>query len=319
MAVYTEVSDHELSEFVAQYDLGAVLSCKGIAEGVENTNYLLQAERGTYILTLFESRADPADLPYYLGLMQHLAGRDVPCPTPIHGTDGKPLRMLCGRPAVIVSFLNGVWHRRLEPQHCAKLGAAMAEMHLAGHSFEMIRPNSLSVAAWRPLFEVTAGRAYEVSDGLADELEAEIAFLERSWPDELPSGNIHADLFPDNVFFIGGEISGLIDFYFACTDHFAFDIAICLNAWCFESDLSFNTTKALHMLSAYRGVREFSAAEIEALPVLARGGATRFLLTRLYDWFNRTEGALVTPKDPMEYLKKLRFHQRVTGPGQYGL
>jgi homoserine kinase type II len=324
MAVYTEVSDDELEDFVAGYDIGRVTSCKGIAEGVENTNYLLQTDRGSFILTLYEKRTRRDDLPFFLGLMDHLAARGLACPTPLKGRDGKSLRELCGRPAAIVSFLAGMWPRRVSAEHCAGLGAAMAEMHLAGADFPMSRPNNLSVAGWRPLFEAERARADEVAPGLAATIAAELDFLETNWPQDLPSGLIHADLFPDNVFFMhadGGQerVSGLIDFYFACTDTLAYDLAICLNAWCFEADGAFNATKARLMLASYGRVRPLSADELDALPILARGAAMRFLLTRLYDWLNTPAGAFVKRKDPLEYLRKLRFHQEVAGPGQYGI
>jgi homoserine kinase type II len=326
MAVYTEVSDDALDAFVGQYDIGEVVSCKGIAEGVENSNYLLQTERGAYILTLYEKRVDPGDLPFFLGLMDHLAARGLACPTPIAGRDGKTLRSLCDRPAAIVSFLSGVWHGRPRADHCSALGEAMAEMHLKGADFAIRRPNSLSVAGWRPLFDTIRDRADEITPGLAPLVEAELAYLEAHWPTDLPVGLIHADLFPDNVFFLGGRnhdtterVSGLIDFYFACTDLLAYDIAICLNAWCFEPDGSFNATKARYLLSGYRRLRPLSDAELAALPLLARGAALRFLLTRSYDWLNTPAGALVKRKDPMEYLHKLRFHQNIAGPGGYGI
>lgn len=324
MAVYTEVSDDELEDFVAGYDIGRVTSCKGIAEGVENTNYLLQTDRGSFILTLYEKRTRRDDLPFFLGLMDHLAARGLACPTPLKGRDGQSLRELCGRPAAIVSFLAGMWPRRISAEHCAGLGAAMAEMHLAGADFPMSRPNNLSVAGWRPLFEAERARADEVAPNLSATIAAELDFLEASWPQGLPSGLIHADLFPDNVFFMhadGGQerVSGLIDFYFACTDTLAYDLAICLNAWCFEADGAFNATKARLMLASYGRVRPLSADELDALPTLARGAAMRFLLTRLYDWLNTPAGAFVKRKDPLEYLRKLRFHQEVAGPGQYGI
>ncbi|HET8727425.1 MAG TPA: homoserine kinase [Alphaproteobacteria bacterium] len=319
MAVYTEVSDEEVAAFVAQYELGGVLSLKGIAEGVENSNYLLQTERGPFILTLYEKRVAEGDLPFFLGLMDHLAARGVACPLPIHGTDGKALRRLAGRPAAIVTFLEGMWPRRVQPHHCRELGSALARMHLAGTDFGMTRPNNLSVGGWRPLFEMSKDRAHEVLPGLAEGLAAELDHLEAHWPDDLPGGLIHADLFPDNVFFKGERLSGFIDFYFACTDAFAYDLAVCLNAWCFEPDGAFNVTKARLMLSSYRKVRPFSERELRALPLLARGSAIRFLLTRLYDLLNHPPGAFVKPKNPLEYWAKLRFHQQVGGPGAYGL
>ncbi len=325
MAVYTEVSDEELAEFVAGYDIGEMVSLKGIAEGVENSNYLLQTDLGTYILTLYERRTKAEDLPFFLGLMEHLAKGGLVCPTPLHGRDGRALRELCGRPAAIVTFLKGMSPRRITLEHCGALGGAMAEMHLKGADFALSRANSLSVSGWRPLFDATKARADEVRPGLARFIHEELAELERDWPADLPIGLIHADLFPDNVFFLPDrqtrqeKVSGLIDFYFACTDSLAYDVAICLNAWCFEPDASFNTTKARLMLNGYRKVRPMTAAELAALPLLARGAAMRFLLTRLFDWLNTPEGAFVKRKDPLEYFRKLRFHSGLTGPGGYGL
>jgi homoserine kinase type II len=319
MAVYTEVPDEELCTFVAEYDIGDVVAAKGIAEGVENSNYLLQTFRGTYILTLYEKRVAPRDLPFFLGLMDHLAAKGFPCPTPIHGRDGQALRELCGRPAAVVTFLQGLWPRRIESWHCAAVGESLARMHRAADGFAMTRANALSVGDWRALFEKSEAGADSVTAGLADELKRELDALERNWPKALPTGVIHADLFPDNVFFLGKRLSGFIDFYFACNDFFAYDLAICLNAWCFENDGSFNVTKARVMLSSYRKVRDFTPEELAALPLLARGGALRFLLTRLHDLLHHPEGALVNPKDPLEYLRKLRFHRGVAGPGAYGL
>ncbi|MDP6389277.1 MAG: homoserine kinase [Alphaproteobacteria bacterium] len=319
MAVYTEVTDEELEAFVAEYDIGTVVSCKGIAEGVENTNYLMQTHDRQFILTLYEKRVARDDLPFFLGLMEHLADQGIPCPTPLHGRDGEALRELCGRPAALITFLEGLWPRRVQPIHCNGLGEALARLHIAGSSFGMERRNDLSVEAWRPLFAQSTDRADEVQDGLAGILGAELDHIQANWPDDLPVGVCHADLFPDNVFFLGDRLSGLIDFYFACNDFFAYDVGICINAWCFERDRSFNITKARRLLAAYRRVRPFSDAEIAALPVMARGSALRFLLTRLYDWLHPPAGALVMPKDPLEYLQILQFHQRVSGPGDYGL
>jgi len=319
MAVYTEVSDEALAAFLARYELGAARTFKGIAEGVENSNFLLETDRGRYILTLYEKRVRRDDLPFFLGLMEHLAARGVACPTPLHARDGAILHELAGRPAALVTFLEGLWPRRIHPFHCQELGTQLARLHLATRDFALRRPNDLSVAGWRRLFEACRDRADEVAPGLAEALSAEIDLLERDWPDALPTGVIHADLFPDNVFFREERLTGLIDFYFACDDFYAYDLAICLNAWCFEADGAFNVTKARLLLGAYRRERAFSAPELAALPLLARGAALRFLLTRLYDWLNHPPGAFVSPKDPLEYLHKLRFHQGVAGPGAYGL
>ena len=319
MAVYTEVGDDELVQFATEYDIGEILSCKGIAEGIENSNFALTTSSGNFILTLYEKRVELDDLPFFLGLMDHLAGAGIPCPTPIHGRDGEALRTLCGRPAAIVTFLSGMWPRRITPEHTAELGRALAQLHLAGVDFKMTRANDLSLKSWRPLLAQSEARADEVASGLAKELAVELDVLEREWPSGLPGGVIHADLFPDNVFFRDGKLTGLIDFYFACTDMFAYDLGVCLNAWCFEPDLSFNITKAKRLLTAYRKVRDFSADELAALPLLARGAAMRFALTRLYDWLNTPARAIVTRKDPLDFVARLRFHGGVKGSADYGL
>jgi len=319
MAVYTDVTAEELGEFLSGYDLGELLSYKGIAEGVENSNFLVHTGRGYFILTLYEKRVAAGDLPFFIALMEHLATAGITCPQPVRNRAGEALGTLAGRPAAIVTFLEGMWVRRPSAWHCAALGEALARLHRAGESFPMRRPNALSLAGWRPLHETAGSRCDAPQAGLGALITAELAHLEACWPNDLPQGVIHADLFPDNVFFLGRRLSGLIDFYFACTDMLAFDVAICLNAWCFEPDQSFNVTKARAMLQAYESVRPLSAAETAALPTLARGAALRFLLTRLVDWLNVPPGALVRPKDPLEYCRKLRFHQRVATVRDYGL
>jgi homoserine kinase type II len=289
MAVYTDVPDDELRAFVALYDVGEVLACKGIAEGVENSNFLLTTDAGNFIPTLYEKRVAPKDLPFFIALMEHLARHGVACPLPLHGRDGIALRQLCGRPAAMVSFLPGMWPRRIAPHHCAAVGEALAVLHRAGALFAMRRGNDLSVAGWRRLYDACRARAGEVPPGLAEELGEELCALEAAWPRQLPSGVIHADLVPDNVFFRDREVSGLIDFYFACTDFLAYDVAVCLNAWCFEADGSLNVTKARLLLDGYRRRRPLEPAELTQLPLLARGSALRFLLTRLYDWLNQPQ------------------------------
>jgi homoserine kinase type II len=319
MAVYTDVSDDELAAFLAEYDIGALVAFRGIAEGVENSNYSLRTTAGDFILTLYEKRVDPRDLPWFLGLMRHLAARGIACPLPVAGRDGEALRQLCGRHAAITNFLPGVWPRRVQVAHCRELGEAMARLHLAGADFEPVRGNALGPASWVPLLETCRARADEVQAGLAAELDFSLARIIASWPVGLPRGHIHADLFPDNVFFLDGRLSGLIDFYFACTDLLAYDLAVCLNAWCFESDFAFNVTRGRALLAGYGAVRPLSEAERAALPVLAQGAAMRFLLTRLYDWLNTPPGALVTRKDPLDYLKRLRFHLATKDFHEYGL
>ena len=300
MAVYTEVGDTELEAFLAEYDIGEADSFKGVAEGVENSNYLLTTTRGQYFLTLYEKRVDPRDLPFFLGLMDHLAAHGIICPRPIHGRDGNALRTLAGKPAAITTFLHGLWPRRIALHHCAPVGEALAALHLAGKDFALKRPNALSVAGWRPLFD--AARR-DVDGSLARELEAELDFFEKNWPQDLPAGVIHADLFPDNVFFLGDRLS----------------VAIWLNAWCFEADKSFNATKGRALLQGYGRVRPLDDRERSVLPLLARGAALRFLLTRLYDWLHTPSDALVKRKDYREYLDKLRFHRSAASIADYWL
>jgi homoserine kinase type II len=319
MAVYTDVAADELAEFLSRYEIGELLSYKGIAEGVENSNFLLHTTMGTFFLTLYEKRVALADLPFFLGLMGHLAGHGISCPQPVKMRSGETLGTLVGRPAAIIDFLEGVWPRKPNAAHCAAVGQALAKMHLAGRDFPMTRANALSVSGWRPLFDQAAPRADTLQPGLRQLMSDELDHLEKVWPNNLPEGVIHADAFPDNVLFLGDRLSGLIDFYFACNDILAYDIAICLNAWCFEADHSFNVTKARAFLGAYGRERQMSDAEQDALPLLARGAALRILLTRLVDWFNVPPGALVKPKDPLEYFRKLRFQQSVVSMRDYGI
>ncbi|MGH6799150.1 MAG: homoserine kinase, partial [Roseiarcus sp.] len=316
---YTEVSDGDLLAFLETYDLGRVRSLKGIAEGVENSNYLLQTEAGSFILTLYEKRVEEENLPFFLGLMEHLSAKGVTCPQPVKARSGAALGRLSGRPAAIVTFLQGVCRNRPGARDCAKVGEALAQLHQAAADFKSSRANSLNLEAWPRLFAPVSFCADDVAPGLSAEIAAELGFLKANWPGDLPRGVIHADLFPDNVLFLGAEVSGLIDFYFACTDDLAYDLAICLNAWCFEQHGAFNTEKAVALFSAYRSIRPLTAAEVEAMPALARGAALRFALTRLIDWLHVPPGALVSPKDPLEYMRKLRFHQTIGGASELGL
>ena len=319
MAVYTIVDDTALGQFLERYDLGNVISVAGIAEGVENSNYLLRTDRTNYILTLYEKRVDPTDLPFFLELMETLATAGMNCPLPIVARDGSVLQQLEGRPSAIFSFLDGTWSRFPNREKCYALGTALATMHLEAGALSQHRPNALGSLAWQPLFSAVKGQADDFGLGMAQQIQDRLDAIIESWPNNLPKGVIHADLFPNNVLFIGDKLTGLIDFYFACEDILAYDLGICLNSWCFEADGSFNLTKSRAILKAYDKVRPLSEAEFKAIPVLAAGSAMRFFLTRLYDWFHTPTDALVSPKDPMEYWSILRFHQSVSGTAAYGI
>lgn len=318
MAVYTEVSFEDLERLLEQYDIGTPLTFKGIAEGIENSNFYLQTDRGAFILTLYEKRMTAGDLPFFLGLMEYLAGRGVHCPLPVKTKDGRSRISVNGRDAAIVTFLTGIALRRPGVAHCAAGARALAGLHRAGEGFAIARANGLGPKNWRPLADSIHG-ADSIEDGLAALIAASLDELEAGWPKGLPSGVIHADFFPDNVLFMQDEVGGVIDFYFACDDFYVYDLAIMLNAWCFELDGSYNITKGQAVIGAYRGARPLGEAEIAALPVLMRGAALRFLLTRSYDWLNPDPNALVRPKDPREYSKKLRFHNKVRHAREYGL
>lgn len=323
MAVYTALSDFEIGAFLSRYTIGTLVSAKGITEGVENTNYLLTAEKDgvqtRYILTVYEKRTKEEDLPFFAGLKQHLAARGVTCPVPILDAGGNAIGRIKDKAAMLVSFLAGKSTRAIQNVHMSELGAHMARMHLAVADFAGARANALSLAGWRSLVEKIESRADEIAPGLGALLAGEMQWLEKNWPNDLPTGVIHADLFPDNVFYEGERLSGIIDFYFACNDILVYDLAIVINAWSFERQREFNITKAQQLLKAYNNVRPISDAELNAFPILCRGSALRFLLTRAYDWLNPVAGAQVSPKDPMEYVKKLRFHQSVSHHREYGL
>jgi len=319
MAVYTVVDDTDLADFLAAYDLGEVLSLAGIAEGVENSNYLLRTDRANYILTLYEKRVDPNDLPFFMEVMEKLASAGMNCPSPISATDGSILQELNGRPCAVFSFLDGTWSRYPNAQKCRELGAALAQMHLNTTALERQRPNALGPLSWQPLFDQVADQANQMGGGMKVRVQDQLSKIIADWPSDLPTGVIHADLFPNNVLFVGDKLTGVIDFYFACDDMLAYDVGICLNSWCFDADGSFNLTKSRALINGYESVRPLTNDEKNAIPILAAGSAMRFFLTRLYDWIHTPADALVSPKDPMEYWSILRFHASVSGATAYGI
>lgn len=319
MAVYTDLSDDDLSALLSTYDLGEPLALKGIAEGVENTNFLLETTKGRFILTLFEKRVDVNDLPFFMGVMDVLARAGIPAPAPMPLRTGALIGMVRGKACVIISFLSGLSPRRPTSAHCRAIGEVLARMHDTLAQSALRRPNALSVTTWGSLIRPRLDQAEALRPGLARAVEADLRALESAWPDGLPSSVIHADLFPDNALFVADRLGGVIDFYFACTDACAYDLAVCLNAWCFEPDRSFNLTKGMAMIAGYQRVRKLEPSERAALPLLARGAAMRFFATRLADWTATPSGALVRPKDPLDYADRLDFHRSAGSANDYGL
>jgi len=325
MAVYTQLTNETIAQLMLEtYGIGELLFAVGIAEGVENTNYLCvvkdaQGAEVKAILTLYEKRVGVQELPFFLGLMQYLASQGFSCPLPIARADGALFGDIAERKAALVSFLNGKSRSLPKPVHVASLGEAVARLHRASEGFTLTRDNALTLAGWGRLYQAMEGQLNHIHDGLDALVRSELEFLVQHWPEGLPQGIIHADIFPDNVFFEGDDVSGIIDFYFACRDAYAYELAIVINAWCFERRGEFNRTKSQLFLQRYQATRPLSEAEKQALPVLCRGAALRFLLTRAYDTLNQQPGALVRVKDPVEYMHKLQFHRRVMSASEYGL
>ncbi len=318
MAVYTDIDDATLSALLTEYDLGPPLAFKGIAEGVENSNFLLETPKGRFILTVFEKRAKKEDLPFFMGMMGHLASKGFPAPLPVPAKDGNPLRTVQGKPAVICTFLQGMSPRRPDIDQCRAIGQGLARFHASLADFRMRRPNDLSIGAWPALWSGREAEADALSPGLAGQIAGDLDFLKANWPKHLPGGAIHADMFPDNTFFLDGKLSGVIDFYFACSDFLSYDIAVCLNAWCFERRGEYNLTKGRALLSGYESFRRLEPRERAALPVLARGAAMRFFLTRLVDLAATPKDALVKPHNPLDYAERLGFHRQAKSPEDYG-
>jgi homoserine kinase type II len=325
MAVYTPLTDADLALLLDQYEIGRALSCEGIAEGVENSNYRLTTETGRFILTIFEKRVREADLPFFMGVMAQLAARDVPAPKPIATRAGALFTHVKDKPCAIVTHLEGVWPRAPDVGHCAATGAALARMHVALEDFTLARANALSLDGWERLIAPRLAQAEFLRPGLARLIEADMEAVRTAWPEDLPRGVIHADLFPDNALFAGDDLTGIIDFYFACTDFLAYDLAVCINAWCFlEGDagkmpaVQFDIARGAAMIAAYEAIRPLNDEERAALPTLCRGAALRFFATRLADWGETPDGAVVKPKNPLEYADKLAFHRHAARAAEYG-
>ena len=320
MAVYTKLSKEQLVNFFKKYDLGKLLNFNEITDGIENTNYFIKTEKGKFILTFYEKRVDEKDLPFFIGLMKNLFNENFPSPEPIINKNGNYISEVLGKKAAVVSFLEGKAKKILNPMDCYNVGIGTAKMHMITKNLPGKRINKLSINSWKNIYNRVKNDCSKIHPSLGDVIEKNLIEIEKNWPKNLPSGIIHADLFPDNIFFKNNELSGIIDFYFSCNDFYAFEIAVCLNALCFEGEkenLSFNVTKAKKFIDGYSSIRNLNEDEKNSLKILCQGAAIRFLLTRVFDYLNLIEGALVKIKDPVEYLKRLEFHNSVQNYQDY--
>ena len=320
MAVYTKLSETDLKDFFSKYNIGKIQKHKEIREGIENTNYFIETEKGKFILTLYEKRVDEKDLPFFISLMRNLFDKKFPSPEPIINKNGNYISEIFDKKAAVVSFLDGKAKLILNPLDCYEVGVYTAKLHLITKNLVSKRKNKLSVKSWREIYNRVKKDCSKIHPNLSNTIEKNLNEIEMDWPKNIPSGIIHADLFPDNIFFKKNKLSGIIDFYFSCNDYYAFEIAICLNALCFEGkneNLSFNVTKAKKFIDGYSSVRNLTDDEKKSLKVLCKGAAIRFLLTRVFDYLNLIEGAIVKIKDPLEYLKRLEFHESVKNYNDY--
>ena len=320
MAVYTKLSEENLKNFFSKYNVGNILNYKEIKEGVENTNYFIKAEKGKFILTLYEKRVEEKDLPFFISLMRNLFDKNFPSPEPIINKNGNYISEISGKKAAVVSFLDGGAKKILNPNDCHEVGVKAAELHLITKDLSGKRENKLSIKSWRKIYDKVKKNCSKIHPNLPNIIEKNLDVIEKKWPRDIPAGIIHADLFPDNIFFKNNKLSGIIDYYFSCYDFFAFEIAICLNALCFEGqneNLSFNVTKAKKFIDGYSSIRKLNDKEKEHLKILCQGAAIRFLLTRVFDYLNLIEGAIVKIKDPLEYMKRLEFHNNVKNYQDY--
>ena len=320
MAVYTKLNQSKIKEILSNYNLGKLDTFKGIEEGIENTNYFLSVNKKKFILTIYEKRVRSEDLPFFSDLMSSLNKASFKCPAPIFNNDNSTITNFDGKKLMIVSFLEGKAKSNLSPDNCKTIGTEIAKMHELTKNFKIKRQNNLSVNSWRNLFNSVKDQCSKLNEDLPKLIEENLLSVEKNWPKDLPKGIIHADLFNDNIFFNKDKFSGIIDFYFSCEDFFAFEIAICFNALCFDGvkeNLSFNVTKAKNFIEGYSSVRKLSDMEKESIKVLSQGAALRFLLTRVFDALNTVEGAIVKVKDPIEYLKRLEFHKNAKNHEDY--
>jgi len=317
MAVYTKLEHLEVKLFLEQYNISNFKDYKGIREGVENTNYLIKSSEQDYILTIYEKRVDEKDLPFFIKLLSDLSDNNFPCPKPIANKSNKKINKIKNKNAALVTFLNGKSKNKITSEDCFEVGKIAAQLHKITKKFNINRKNNLSIENWQNIFEKTIKQKIDLDESIIKKTRNYLNFLKDKWPKNLPQGIIHADLFPDNIFFIDNKVSGIIDFYFACNDFFAYEIAICINSICFDNNSTFNMAKAKNLINGYSSIRTLTEDEKKYLPILSMGAAMRFFLTRLYDFYHTDNKADVKIKDPFEYYKKIEFHSTIKNFNEY--
>ena len=317
MAVYTKLEHQEVEQFLKQYNINNFKDYKGITEGVENTNYFIKTSQQDYILTIYEKRVDENDLPFFIKLLSSLSDNRFPCPKPIANKNNEKINKIKNKNAALVTFLNGQSKNKITSEDCFEIGKITAQLHEITKKFKISRKNNLSIESWQNIFEKTIKKKIDLDESIIKKTKNYLNFLKDKWPKDLPQGIIHADLFPDNIFFTNNKVSGIIDFYFACNDFFAYEIAICINSLCFDNNSTFNMTKAKNLIDGYTSIRTLSEDEKKYLPILSMGAAMRFFLTRLYDFYHTDNKADVKIKDPFEYLKKIEFHSTIKNFNEY--
>jgi len=310
MAVYTSVSESKLREFIELYDIGSLISYEGILEGIENTNFKIITNKGHFILTIFEKRVNPKDLPFFMALQKHLAEKNFKCPIPLEDKDNNIINLLCKKSAIIITFLEGKKIDEIEPIHCLQVGEMISQFQKITKNFVPKRKNGLLIYNWKKIFNKCLEIKNHKYINLIDTIKNEFEYLEKKWPEFLPKGIIHGDIFKDNVFFKNNKLSGLIDFYFSCNDYYAYELAITTNAWCFDKNNSFINNNFDSLLNGYLKFSKLKDDEKKNLNTLLRGAAIRILVTRLHDQLFHPQGAIVIPKDPMEYFNILKWHQK---------
>ena len=317
MAVYTKLEHQEVRQFLEQYNINNFKDYKGITEGVENTNYLIKTSEQDYILTIYEKRVDENDLPFFIKLLSYLSENKFPCPKPIANKNNEKINRIKNKNAALVTFINGQSKNKITSEECFEIGKITAQLHEITKKFDINRKNNLSIENWESIFEKTIKQKIDLDESIIKKTKNYLNFLKDKWPKNLPQGIIHGDLFPDNIFFTNNKVSGIIDFYFACNDFFAYEIAICINSLCFDNNFTFNMTKAKNLIDGYTSIRTLSEDEKKYLPILSMGAAMRFFLTRLYDFYHTDNKADVKIKDPFEYLKKIEFHSTIKNFNEY--